>query len=275
MKFKEVIRNTREKGPLVHCITNYVTVNDCANMVLASGGSPIMADDALEVEDITSMCHALVINIGTLKIGTIEAMIRAGQRANHLGHPVILDPVGVGASDLRMQTVLQLLKEVKFSVIRGNISEIKTIYEGSGMTQGVDAVASDKISEDNIEEAIKLAKALSKQIGAVIAITGAIDIVALGDKAYVIRNGHSMMSRITGTGCMLTSVIGSFCGANQEDLLKATAAAVSTMGICGELAYNKVQVNNEGTGSFKVYLIDYMSLMDGEFLEENAKVEMR
>lgn len=275
MKFNEVIRNTREKRPLVHCITNYVTVNDCANMVLASGGSPIMADDVLEVEDITSMSHALVINIGTLKMGSIEAMIRAGQRANHLGHPVILDPVGVGASDFRMQTVLQLLKEVKFSVIRGNISEIKTIYTGSGMTQGVDAVASDKISEENVDEAIRLAKTLSKRIGAVIAITGAIDIVAYDDRAYVIRNGHSMMSRITGTGCMLTSVIGSFCGANQGDLLKATAAAVSTMGLCGELAHNKVQVNNEGTGSFKVYLIDYMSLMNGEFLEENARVEIR
>lgn len=275
MKFNSVIRNTREKGPLVHCITNYVTVNDCANMVLASGGSPIMADEALEVEDITSICHALVINIGTLRVGTIEAMIRAGRRANHLGHPVILDPVGVGASDLRMQTVLQLLKEVKFSVIKGNISEIKTIYEGSGMTQGVDATENDKIGEDNIEQAIMLAKALSMRTGAVIAITGAIDIVAHGNIAYIIRNGHSMMSRITGTGCMLTSVIGSFCGANQGNLLEATAAAISAMGLCGELAYNKVQVNNEGTGSFKVYLIDYMSLMDGELLEQGAKFEIR
>ncbi|WP_054742216.1 hydroxyethylthiazole kinase [Cellulosilyticum ruminicola] len=275
MEFSEIVRNTRTNAPLVHCITNYVTVNDCANIILASGASPIMADDALEVEDITSMCHALVINIGTLNVGTIESMLRAGRRANHLGHPVILDPVGVGASALRLQTIMQLLKEVKFSVIRGNISEIKTIYEGSGVTQGVDAVAEDKITEENLPQVIMLAKALSMRTGAVIAITGAIDVVAHGDIAYVIYNGHGMMSRITGTGCMLTGVIGSFCGANQDDLLMATAAAVSAMGLCGELAYNKMQVNAEGTGSFKVYLMDYMSLMDGEFLVRGAKVKIK
>ncbi len=275
MKFSEIVRNTRTNGPLVHCITNYVTVNDCANIILASGGSPIMADDALEVEDITSLCHALVINIGTLNVGTIESMLRAGRRANHLGHPVILDPVGVGASALRLQTVLQLLKEVQFAVIRGNMSEIKTIYEGSGVTQGVDAVEEDKITEANLPQVVILAKALSMRTGAVIAITGAIDVVAHGDMAYVMYNGHKMMSRITGTGCMLTSVIGSFCGANQGDLLTATAAAVSAMGLCGELAYNKMQVNAEGTGSFKVYLMDYMSLLDGEFLERGTKVEVR
>lgn len=275
MELNSIVRKTRESGPLVHCITNYVTVNDCANMVLASGGSPIMADDVLEVEDITSMCHALVINIGTLNVRTIDAMIRAGRRANHLGHPVILDPVGIGASDLRMQTVLQLLQEVRFSVIRGNISEIKAIYEGSGVTQGVDAVEQDKIDEENLDQAIMLAKSLSRRLNAVMAITGIIDIVAQGDKAYVIRNGHSMMSRITGTGCMLTSIIGSYCGANQDHLLDATAAAVSAMGLCGELAYNKVQVNAEGTGSFKVYLMDYMSLIDGDVLAKGAKIQLR
>nr|WP_302598959.1 hydroxyethylthiazole kinase [uncultured Cellulosilyticum sp.] len=275
MELNSIVRNIRENGALVHCITNYVTVNDCANIVLASGGSPIMADDVLEVEDITSMCHALVINIGTLNIRTIDSMIRAGRRANHLGHPVILDPVGIGASELRMQTVLQLLQEVKVSVIRGNISEIKAIYEGSGVTQGVDAVGEDKINEENLDQAIMLAKSLSRRLNAVIAITGMIDIVAQGDMAYVIRNGHSMMSRITGTGCMLTSVIGSYCGANQDNILEATAAAVSAMGLCGELAYNKVQVNGEGTGSFKVYLMDYMSLIDGEILAKGARIQLR
>lgn len=275
MKLNSIVKNTREKGALVHCITNYVTVNDCANMVLASGGSPIMADDVLEVEDITSMCNALVINIGTLNMRTIDSMIRAGRRANHLGHPVILDPVGIGASDLRMQTVLQLLQEVRFSVVRGNISEIKAIYEGSGVTQGVDAAMQDQINEMNLDQVIVLAKDLSRRLNTVIAITGAIDIVAKDDMAYVIRNGHSMMSRITGTGCMLTSIIGSYCGANQDNLLEATAAAVCAMGLCGELAYNKVQVNGEGTGSFKVYLMDYMSLIDGEILAKGAKIQMR
>ncbi len=275
MALNNIMRNIRENSPLVHCITNYVTVNDCANIILASGGSPIMADEALEVEDITSICDTLVINIGTLNIKTIDAMMRAGRRANHLGYPVILDPVGVGASVLRMQTVLQLLNEVKFSVIRGNISEIKAIYEGAGMTQGVDAVAEDRICESNLDQVVMLAKNLSKRVGAVVVITGIIDVVAQGDCVYIIRNGHSMMSRITGTGCMLTSLIGSFCGANQGNILEATVGAVSAIGVCGELAYNKIQVKGEGTGSFKVYLMDYMSLLEGDFLAKEAKIEAR
>jgi len=273
--FKKILENVSNCPPLVHCITNYVTVNDCANSVLACGGAPIMADDINEVEEIISICNALVINIGTLNERTVAAMIMAGKKANRLGRPVILDPVGAGASSLRTNTVFKLLNEVQFSVIRGNVSEIKTIDQGSGTTKGVDADISDAVNKDNLDQMIAFAKALSEKTGAIIAITGAIDIVADHQKALVIRNGHPMMSRITGTGCMLTTVIGSYCGANPEQLLLATAAAVSCMGLCGELAFEKVQSQEAGTASFRTFLIDAMSLMNIETLKGGMKLETR
>ncbi|MEG2857985.1 MAG: hydroxyethylthiazole kinase, partial [Clostridia bacterium] len=162
-----------EKCPIVHCITNYVTINDCANIILAVGASPIMADDIAEVEDIVSIAGALVINIGSLNELTIPAMVRAGRRANALRRPVILDPVGVGASALRNETITKLLQEIRFSVIRGNISEIHAVAHGSGGAHGVDADAADALNSTNISGVIESAKALSNRTGAVIAISGA------------------------------------------------------------------------------------------------------
>ena len=192
--FKTEFENLRRTCPLIHNITNYVTVNDCANMVLACGASPIMADDAAEVEDITTICGGLNINIGTLNSRTITSMLLAGKKANQLGHPVVLDPVGAGASRLRTDTAYRLLRDVKFAVIRGNISEIKTLASGAGTTKGVDADVADKVTEENLDSAVAFAKKFAAQTGAVIAITGAIDIVADAQKAYVIRNGNPMMS---------------------------------------------------------------------------------
>ena len=146
--FAECFENVRSTCPLIHNITNYVTVNDCANMVLACGASPIMADDAAEVEDITTICGGLNINIGTLNSRTITSMLLAGKKANLLGHPVVLDPVGAGASQLRTDTANRLLREVKFTVIRGNISEVKTLASGAGTTKGVDADVADKVTEE-------------------------------------------------------------------------------------------------------------------------------
>ena len=192
--FAEQFANVRTKSPLIHNITNYVTVNDCANMVLACGASPIMADDAAEVEDITTICGGLNINIGTLNSRTIESMLKAGKKANALGHPVVLDPVGAGASALRTGTAYRLLDEVRFTVIRGNISEVKTLASGAGTTKGVDADVADRVTEENLDGAVAFAKAFAAKTGAVVAITGAIDIVADGAKAYCIRNGHPMIS---------------------------------------------------------------------------------
>ncbi|MEC2057426.1 hydroxyethylthiazole kinase [Peribacillus psychrosaccharolyticus] len=272
---EKILKNVLLRTPIVHNITNYVTVNDCANIILACGGSPIMADDYNEVEEITCICNSLVINIGTLNESTILSMIKSGKKANELGIPVILDPVGAGASAFRSNTVRKLLDEIRFSVIRGNISEIKTVYEGSGSTKGVDAAQTDAINESNLDEIIKLAQHLSEKTGAVIAITGAVDLVAVENKAYVIRNGHKMMSQITGTGCMLTAVIGTFCGGNPDQLLESTKTAVCAMGISGELAYQKTKRTNGGTSSFRTYLIDYMSKIDTTLLKEGSKIESR
>lgn len=268
---KKVLENVRKQVPLVHCITNYVTVNDCANVLLACGGSPIMADDESEVEEITSICSALDINIGTLNNRTIKSMLIAGKKANQVNHPVILDPVGAGASALRTNTTFELLKEVKFAVIRGNISEIKTVYAGSGTTKGVDADVSDVVTEDNLEETVAFAKKLSEDTGAVIAITGAIDIIADSCKAYAVYNGHSSMSKVSGTGCMLSAMLGAYVSTNSDCVTEAVLACVATMGYAGELAYDKMVKNQTGTSSFKSYIIDEISNMTGEKLESGIK----
>ncbi len=269
--FLEMFQAVQEKTPLVHNITNYVTVNDCANIVLACGGSPIMSDDIDDVEDIISICNALVINMGTLNARTISSMVKAGKKANALGKPVILDPVGAGASRLRTETAYLLMKEIKFAVIRGNISEIKTLAQGAGTTKGVDADAADIVQEDNLAGAIALAKNLSQNTGAVVAITGPIDIISDGAKTYAVRNGHPSMGKITGSGCMLTSVIGAYCGANPQSVLEAATTAIGLMGLCGEIAAQKVAPNN-ATGSFRTYLIDAMSDMNSETLQGGLKI---
>lgn len=272
---KQIITNVRSKTPLIHCITNYVTVNDVANLLLASGASPIMADDSLEVEEITSICNGLTINIGTLNSRTIESMLLAGKKANKLGKITVLDPVGAGASKLRTKTAFQLINEIKFSVIRGNISEIKTLYLGSASTKGVDANISDMITEENVTKAIELAKQLSKQTKAIIAITGAIDIVANENKVYLIRNGHPMMSKITGTGCMLSALIAAYGAANDTNLLEAVIGAIACIGLAGELAYKKMVERKAGTSTLRMCLIDAVSLMTDESLKEGMKVEIR
>ena len=270
---EEIMRNVKEKRPLVHQITNYVTVNDCANIVLACGASPIMADDEAEVEEIAAICDSLVINIGTLNAGTIESMIKAGKVANRLGRPVILDPVGAGASTLRTDTVFRLLSEVKFSVIRGNISEIKTLAQGSGYTKGVDAADADIVTDNSRESAVALARKVSEKTGAVVVITGETDLVTHQKKAFFIKNGHEMMAQITGSGCMLTAVIGAYCGANHERIMESTVAAVAAMGLCGELAFMKTSAADGGTVTFRTYLIDYMSKMNEATLKAGMKIE--
>ena len=273
--FGEMFKNVYEKSPIVHCITNYVTVNDVANIILASGASPIMADDIGEVSDITSICNSLVINIGTLNSRTIESMMEAGKASNKLVHPIVLDPVGVGASKLRMETTLGLLDEVEFSVIKGNASEIKAIVNKTKTTSGVDVSLEDIIDENNIDKYIDIAKSLSKANSTVVAITGPIDIITNGEKTYLIRNGHGNMEKITGTGCMLSGLIGGYIGANPDNILESTTVAIAAMGLCGELANHKVGEGGLGTGSLRTYLIDFMSNLDEETLMGGIKIESR
>lgn len=272
--FSQILENVQKINPLIHNITNYVTVNDCANILLACKASPIMADDISEVEEITSICEGLNINIGTLNQRTIPSMLLAGKKANELSHPVLLDPVGAGASSLRTNTALKLMEEINFSVIRGNISEIKTLATGSNTTKGVDADISDKITKENLNSAVEFAKAFSKKTGAIIAITGAIDIVADKEKAYCIYNGHEMMSTVTGTGCQLSALLTAFICANKDNMLEAAAAAVCTMGVCGELAYERLS-EKDGNASYRSYIIDAVYNLSGNDLEERAKYEIK
>ena len=272
--FGKYLENVRSTSPLVHNITNYVTVNDCANILLACGASPIMADDCAEVEEITSICGGLSINIGTLNHNTIPAMFLAGKKANEVNHPVVLDPVGAGASTLRTQTSYRLMEEVKLAVIRGNISEIKTLALGVGTTKGVDADVADTVTDENIESSVNFAKNFAKKTGAIIAITGAIDIVADSEKAFVIQNGHPMMNEVTGTGCMLSAMVTAFIIANPKDVIGAVASAVCAMGLSGELAQKRLS-KVEGNSTYRNYIIDEIYHLTSEQLESGAKYEMR
>lgn len=269
--FENIIKNVRDMVPLVHNITNYVTVNDCANVLLACGGSPIMADDKDEVAEITSICSALNINIGTLNERTIESMFIAGKKANELSHPVVLDPVGAGASTLRTNTANKLVDEIKFDVIKGNISEIMTIYNGFGNTKGVDADTSDMQYTNELENTTKIAMALSKRTGAIIVITGEVDIVADDKMAYAVRNGNRLMSKVSGTGCMLSAMLGAYVAANMDNKLEAVVTAVCVMGVAGELAVEKAVANDKGSASLRTNIIDEIYKMSEASLREHAK----
>ena len=268
------LEQVREKGPLVHCITNYVTVNDVANILLACGGSPIMSDEIQDVEDITSLCGGLVINIGTLNQRTIPAMFAAGKRANALGHPVLLDPVGAGASALRTRTALELMEELDLAVIRGNISEIKTLAAGSGTTQGVDADVADAVTEEDLDGPIALVQSLAAETGAVIAVTGAIDLVADGERCFVIRNGRPEMGRITGTGCQLSALACAYVTACPDPRLEAAAAAVAAMGLAGETGWADL-APSDGNSTYRNKIIDAIFHMDGAALDRGARYEVR
>ena len=272
--FGDILQKVRDVSPLIHNITNYVTVNDCANIVLACGASPIMADDIGEVEEITALCAGLNINIGTLNARTIGAMLAAGKKANQLDHPAVLDPVGAGASKLRTETALRLLKEVKFAVIRGNVSEMKILSGSSIASRGVDTGLADRVTEENLEEAVRFAKGFAAETGAVVAMTGAIDVVADAGKAYVIRNGHPMMSSVTGTGCMLSALTAAYGAANRDRMTEAAAAAVCAMGLAGEIAHGRLS-GLDGNSSYRNYIIDAIYRMTPEQLENGAKYEVR
>ena len=271
---KTMLENVRAKTPLVHNITNYVTVNDVANVLLAAGGSPIMSDDADDVEDITSICGGLNINIGTLNKNTIPSMFLAGKKANALGHIVLLDPVGAGASRLRTDTANRLMQEVRFDAVRGNISEIKTLCTGSGSTKGVDADAVDAVTEANLDDGVQLVKAFAQKTGCIVAVTGAIDLVSDGERCWCIRNGRAEMSRITGTGCQLSALMTALLVANPDRKLDAAAAAVCMMGLAGEIGWANMQPG-DGNSTYRNRIIDAIFNMTGDALEEGAKYELR
>lgn len=265
----KIFKNIKEHPPLVHCITNYVTINDVANIILAAGGSPVMAEEKEEVEEITQMCDGLVLNIGTLQRKKTEAMLLAGKKANETGCPVIFDPVGAGSSRLRTETARLIMQEIDLSVIRGNVSEIKALCQGKAMTKGVDADGKDALTKDSMKDMISIGRKLSEKTGAVILITGAVDLAVCGRQAAAIRNGDPNMARITGSGCMLDGVLGVFAGANPACLFDAIITAAGAMGICGE----KAAASSQGTGSFRMHLMDEMSKITAQQVERGIKIE--
>lgn len=266
------LKNVRKTTPLVHCITNYVTVNDCANALLACGGSPIMSDEPLDVADIQTICGGLVLNIGTLNVNTIEGMKAAGKTATELGHPIVLDPVGAGASKLRTETAGMLLDSYDVKVVRGNMSEMKALAGAAASTRGVDANPDDAVTDANLAESAAFAKALAAQTGAVVAITGAIDLVADASRAFAIRNGVPIMGKITGTGCMLSCITAAYAVANPDAMLEGVVAAVAGMGVAGEIAATRMQPV-DGNASLRTYIIDALYNMNGEALEAVSRIE--
>lgn len=271
-RYIKALRAVRDNEPLVQCITNFVTVNDCANIILASGASPSMAKDIREVKEAVRGVQALVCNLGAIEF--IDSMIVGGKEANILGKPVILDPVAAGGTSLRREAAERLLKEVHFTTIRGNASEIRFLAGQEVSGSGVDVSKVDAITEDNLTDMVEVAKSLASKIGSVIAVSGVIDIITDGSRAVVLRNGCATMARVTGSGCMLTSLIGAFCGAMPEDSFSATVAAMAAMGVCGELAEEQRLKKGTGNATFRIDLIDAVFNLTEKQLMEGIRYEV-
>jgi hydroxyethylthiazole kinase len=261
MKIFEIFEKVRIDKPLVHHITNWVTICDCASMTRAFGALPVMAHAKEESGDMAAISSALVLNIGTLTPELIESMIVAAKSANRKGIPVVLDAVGVGATRLRDESAVKLLETVRIDIIKGNSSEIAKLAGMNVTTRGVEATKVDS-------DLTVVAKKLAKDRKATVVITGKEDIVSDGMKTYIVKNGHELMGKVVGTGCMAASVIGAFA-AVEKDYAKASAAALSIYGVAGELAAN----GSKGPGSFKENLYDAVYNLNKEKIEELSKIE--
>lgn len=252
----------REKKPLIHHITNYVVANETANLTLALGALPVMSHAKPEVEEMVSMAGALVLNIGTLDEYQVKAMLLAGKKANELGIPVVLDPVGVGATSYRTETARQLLKNIKVAIIRGNRGEISILAGYRARVAGVEAVG----EVEQIEEAIK---ELAFKYNCVVCATGRVDIVSDGKRTARISNGHSLLAAVTGTGCMATTVNAVYA-AVAEDYFEASVEAQAAFGVIGELAYERAGAN---PGSFHQAIYDVAYSLTDEVVRLRKKVE--
>jgi hydroxyethylthiazole kinase len=250
----------RAAAPLVHNITNYVVMNYSANALLAVGASPVMAHAVEEVEEMAGIAGALVINIGTLSAHWVQAMKLAMKKAADLGKPIVLDPVGAGATSYRNTVLAELLETAPLSLIRGNASEILALAGLGGQTKGVDSTASSMSSLD-------AAHALSERFGCVVSVSGAIDVIVQKDKVAYVENGHPIMTKVTGMGCSASAIAGAFC-AVQNDVFQAAISAAATMGVCGEIAFSKATA----PGSFQIAFLDALAELSSEKLVELARV---
>ena len=272
MELFDVLEQVRSKAPLIQCITNFVTVNDCANILLAAGASPTMAQDIREVEEAVADADGLVCNLGAIDL--VDSMVLAGKRANELGIPVVLDPVAAGGTMIRRESSARLLEEVHFTAIRGNASEIRALAGQMSRGSGVDVCTSDAMTEENLAQSMALVRQLAQDLHSVIAVSGKLDLVSDGTKTAVLRNGCPTMARITGSGCMLTTLIGGFCAAVQEHPFEAVCAAMAAMGICGEIAEEKRLQNKTGNATFRTDLIDAVFNLTEQELKERIRYEV-
>ena len=277
--FENAVKNVKENAPLTFCITNFVTVTDCANAALAIGASPIMSNGAEEGGEIVNIASALVINIGTLSKSQNELMRNSANQAKEIGKPIIFDPVGAGVSGLRNDMTKEIVENYPLALVRGNMSEIKAITQLINLDlnetkdaagKGVDVAESDIISKDTLEANALIVKELAKELNTVVIASGPIDIISNGEKTFGLDNGDEMMPLITGSGCMLTTIIGSYVGAN--DALIGGITACTLMTVAGENAADYVRENNLGTGSFRTLLIDNLYKLTAEDLVERANL---
>lgn len=258
----DLLDRIRATAPLVHNITNFVAMNSSANILLAAGASPVMAHSIDEVAEMTALAGALVLNIGTLDRPWVESMIRAAKAANIKGIPVILDPVGAGATSLRTDSAKRIMEEATVSVLRGNASEILALTTSIATTRGVDSTMgiTPEVAAAAIEAACDL--------GCIIAMSGEEDIVTDGVRVFRVGNGTPIMTRVTGTGCGLSAVTGAFCAVAGDDRLAATAAAFGFYGLCGEQAEETIG----GPGSFFVAFLDALSGVGRHEIEAGLRV---
>ncbi len=267
----DLVNNMKQKKPIVECLTNRVTINDCANMLLAMGASPIMAEIECEMTEIVSVSGALVLNLGLLDEPYLAAMRAAAKAAKEQGKPIILDPVGAGASKLRDRVCAEMIELAEPDIIRGNMSEIRALCGGSIESRGVDASSDDEVTDENRDEFGELVKSLAEKTGSVVCATGAIDVIAAPDgKVCYVKNGHEMLCGVTGTGCMCSAMTGAMAAAG--DPFTAAAAAVVMLGIAGEQAHEYTAENESGIGTFKVKLFDCIYLMSDEDFIKRAKI---
>ncbi len=257
----ENLEKIRKNTPLIHSITNFVVMNFNANVLLASGASPVMAHAPNEVEEMASFAGALVLNIGTLTDSWVDSMIRAGKKASSLGIPVILDPVGAGATALRTDAAKRILGETSVQVVRGNSSEILALAGSDTQARGVDA-------QDSVEKAATVALELSKELNTTLAITGPVDLVTDGERVVEIANGHRLMPYVTGTGCSATAVIGAFA-AVEPDMVAAAAGALAFFGYAGEIAGEKC----DGPGTFVPLFLDALYNVTPDDLAAAARIK--
>ncbi len=259
----ELLERVRAEKPLVHHITNWVTIYDCANMTRAFGALPVMAHASEEAAEMAGIASALVLNIGTLTTGLVDAMLLAARAANQKGIPVVLDAVGVGATRLRDTEAARILDTVRVDIIKGNASEIARLAGENVVTRGVETT---EVGE-GLEGA---ARNLARDRSATVAVTGPEDIVTDGVRVFVVKNGHAMMGSIVGTGCMASSVMGAFA-AVEQDRTAAVTAALACYGIAGELAAPL----SKGPGSFKENFFDAVWNLDGDTVQKMRRVEER